>query len=58
MSIEDRLSMLAILGLRIGVSEDRTRLTVDGPSAVVDTALPTIRQHKSDLLFYLRNVAA
>ena len=54
MTAEDRIAMLAIFGVQISVSADGAHLSVDGPSVVVNAALPTIRQHKNELRFHLR----
>jgi len=51
----DRLTMLGIYGLAVTLSpDDESRLLVAGRGILLDAAEPTLRQHKAELLDYLR----
>ena len=58
MTAADRLMWLDTYGVRVKLSPDTQRLDVIGPEAIVQAAAPAIRQHRDELLSYLRTAEA
>lgn len=58
MSPRDRIEMLAAFGVRVELSRDGQRLRLSGIALIINAAIPTLQQNRTELIMYLRSTTA